>query len=46
MRCLQAGLLAEAEAFRDAHIVDVTSYEELQQAVAEGAQHGWQPCDV
>ena len=33
---MQQNLLAEAEAFRDANIVDVTSYEELKQAVADG----------
>ena len=33
---VQSSLLAEAEAFRDANIVDVTSYEELKQAVADG----------
>jgi hypothetical protein len=35
---VQAALLAEATAFRDANIVDVTSYEELKAAVAEGAR--------
>jgi prolyl-tRNA synthetase len=33
---VQDALLAEAVAFRDAHIVDVSSYEELKAAVAEG----------
>ena len=33
---VQEGLLAEATAFRDANIVDVTSYEELKQAIEEG----------
>lgn len=33
---VQAGLLAQAIAFRDAHIVDVTSYEQLQQVVDSG----------
>ena len=33
---MQSSLLAEAEAFRDANIVDVTSFEELKQAVADG----------
>ena len=33
---MQEGLLAEATAFRDANIVDVTSYEELKQAIEEG----------
>lgn len=34
---VQASLLREAREFRDANIVDVSSYEELQAAVAEGA---------
>jgi len=34
---VQAALLADAMAFRDANIVDVGSYEELKAAVAEGA---------
>jgi prolyl-tRNA synthetase len=34
---VQEALLSEALAFRDAHIVDVGSYEELKAAVAEGA---------
>ena len=33
---VQASLLAQAVAFRDAHIVDVTSYEQLQQVVDTG----------
>lgn len=33
----QAGLLGDATAFREANTVDVTSYEGLKQAVAEGA---------
>lgn len=33
---VQGALLAEAAAFRDANIVDVKSYEELEAAVAEG----------
>lgn len=33
---IQAALLREAREFRDANIVDVASYEELQAAVAEG----------
>lgn len=33
---LQAGLLSEAKAFREANTVDVTSYEELQQAIEQG----------
>ncbi len=32
----QAGLLAEAEAFRDANIVDVGSYDDLKAAVEDG----------
>jgi prolyl-tRNA synthetase len=40
---VQAALLTEAEEFRDANIVDVTSYEELQAAVSAGkwARGGW-----
>lgn len=40
---MQAALLAEAEAFRDENIVDVTSYEELKAAVSSGkwARGGW-----
>jgi prolyl-tRNA synthetase len=33
---VQAALLSEAAAFRDANIVDVSSYDELKAAVAEG----------
>ena len=33
---MQEGLLAEATAFRDANIKNVTSYEELKQAIEEG----------
>lgn len=33
---VQDALLASATAFRDENIVDVTSYEELKAAVAEG----------
>ena len=33
---VQAGLLADATAFRDENIVDVSSYEELKEAVAAG----------
>jgi len=42
-RMMQEGLLAEATAFRDANIVDVTSYEELKQAIEEGkwARGAW-----
>ena len=34
---IQEALLAAATAHRDANIVDVGSYEELKEAVAEGA---------
>lgn len=33
---VQAALLAQATAFRDANIVDVKSYDELKEVVAEG----------
>lgn len=33
----QAGLLADAAAFRDQHIVDVKTYDELKEAIAAGA---------
>ncbi len=33
---VQQSLLSEAEAFRDANIVDVSSYEELKAAVGDG----------
>lgn len=33
---VQSILLAEATAFRDANIVDVSSYDELKEVVAEG----------
>ena len=33
---VQSALLAEAEAFRDANIQDVASYEELKQAIGAG----------
>lgn len=33
---IQASLLRQAQEFRDANIVEVASYEELQAAVAEG----------
>ena len=36
-RVLQAGLLADATAFREANIVDVHSYDELKQVIGEGA---------
>jgi len=44
---IQAGLLADAAAFRDASIVDVGSYEELKAAIAEGkwARGGWAASD-
>lgn len=48
---VQASLLRQAREFRDANIVDVSSYEELQAAVAEGALlgkgccGGWQPAE-
>ena len=44
---MQAGLLAEATAFRDENIVDVTSYEELKAAIAAGkwARGGWAGTD-
>lgn len=35
---IQASLLAQARAFRDDNIVDVSSYDELKEAVAAGAQ--------
>ena len=37
------GLLEQATAFRDANIVDVSSYDELKKAVEEGkwARGGW-----
>uniref|UniRef100_A0A7S0RZ60 proline--tRNA ligase n=1 Tax=Chlamydomonas leiostraca TaxID=1034604 RepID=A0A7S0RZ60_9CHLO len=44
---VQGALLAEARAFRDAHIVDVKSYDELKAAIAEGkwARGGWAASD-
>ncbi len=33
---MQAGLLEEATAFRDANIVDVSSYDELKAAIEAG----------
>ncbi|PNH09181.1 Proline--tRNA ligase [Tetrabaena socialis] len=44
---IQAGLLAQAAAFRDENIVDVASYEELKAAVAAGkwARGGWAASD-
>jgi len=39
---MQASLLAEATAFRDANIVDVASYAELREAVTAGRwARGW-----
>ncbi len=45
---VQAGLLAQAVAFRDSRIVDVTSYEELKAAVEDGrwARGGWAGSDA
>ncbi|WIA20581.1 hypothetical protein OEZ85_004969 [Tetradesmus obliquus] len=45
---VQDSLLAAATAFRDANIVDVSSYEELKAAVAEGkwARGGWAGSDA
>ncbi|GLC44306.1 Proline--tRNA ligase, chloroplastic/mitochondrial [Pleodorina starrii] len=44
---IQAGLTAQAAAFRDANIVDVRSYEELKEAIAAGkwARGGWAGSD-
>ncbi|KIZ05449.1 prolyl-tRNA synthetase [Monoraphidium neglectum] len=44
---VQAALLAQATAFRDENIVDVTSYDELKATVAEGkwARGGWAGSD-
>ena len=40
--CAQASLLAEATAFRDANIIDVSSYAELREAIAAGKwARGW-----
>lgn len=47
---IQASLLAQARAFRDDNIVDVSSYDELKEAVAAGEQallllsRLWQSC--
>lgn len=39
---IQASLLEQATAFRDEHIVDVTSYDELKDAIEEGRwARGW-----
>lgn len=44
---MQAALLAEAEVFRDANIVDVRSYAELKEAIGSGkwALGGWAGSD-
>lgn len=44
---IQGNLLAQAKEFRDANIVDVSSYEELKQAVTEGkwARGPWSGSD-
>ena len=44
---VQASLLVEAKAFRDANIVDVTSYDELKAAIVDGkwARGGWEGSD-
>lgn len=44
---VQAALLAEATAFRDANIVDVSSYEELKETIAAGkwARGSWAGTD-
>lgn len=44
---MQAALLQEATAFRDANIVDVTTLDELKAAVEEGkwARGGWAGSD-
>ena len=43
MVLMQAKYLAEARAFRDANIVDVTTYSELQAAISSNkwARGGW-----
>ncbi|MCA9958245.1 MAG: proline--tRNA ligase [Anaerolineales bacterium] len=38
---IQANLLAKATAFRDAHTYDVTSYDELKEAVQTGFARAW-----
>jgi prolyl-tRNA synthetase len=47
LQCVQAALLADAEAFRDENIVDVTSYEELKEVISSGkwARGGWAGSD-
>jgi prolyl-tRNA synthetase len=44
---MQEALLAEATSFRDSNIVDVTSYDELKVAIADGrwARGGWAASD-
>lgn len=47
---VQEGYLAEARAFREANIVDVTSYEQLKEAIAAGEREsglakGWRYCN-
>ncbi|GIL59364.1 hypothetical protein Vafri_14248 [Volvox africanus] len=44
---IQAGLTAQAAAFRDANIVDVRTYDELKEAIATGkwARGGWAASD-
>lgn len=46
--CVQEALLEDARAFRDANIVDVTTYDELKAAVADGkwARGGWGDSDA
>jgi len=48
LSALQARMLADATAFRDANIVDVASYAELQEAVAQGkwARGAWAGSDA
>ena len=45
---VQATYLSEARAFRDANIVDVSSYDELKAAIADGkwARGGWEGSDA
>ncbi|GIL87293.1 hypothetical protein Vretimale_1754 [Volvox reticuliferus] len=44
---IQAGLMAQAAAFRDTNIVDVRTYDELKEAIAAGkwARGGWAASD-
>jgi prolyl-tRNA synthetase len=48
LQALQARMLADATAFRDANIVDVSSYEALKEAVARGqwARGAWAGSDA